>query len=471
MTTGVERPAEPGLGIAGGLHRVVEGISLGDSIRGAVGLRTTAKRVVEQSLSMIAGARGVAVEILVDGHLQPVFTSGDLNASRPWSASRTGLADAAITSGLTQRCDDTELDPRVDRLQCERLGIRSLLCVPLLDDANHPIGVVKVGAPEPHAFVDEDVSVLDQLAQFIASAIQCATRMQAATTRLLSGLGQPGTTTRPTIEFAANVISPRLASAHATRERIARIIVEGDFEIWLQPIVDLGTCEAVGYEALARLGPQHGTIETVLADAYEVGLGVELDLVLCRAALELQPLLPTGVYLAVNVGPLLFADPRFTELVAQACGIVFEITEQHPITDHPMTASIIGRLRSRGNRLAIDDTGAGFASLSHLLQLQPDIVKLDRALTIGIDSDPIRQALSAALVSFADATGAIIVAEGIENDDQLETIRRLGVRYGQGFYIGRPAPSSTHFTSAGSDVDARGASDSSLRQSPTSAPV
>jgi EAL domain-containing protein (putative c-di-GMP-specific phosphodiesterase class I) len=91
-----------------------------------------------------------------------------------------------------------------------------------------------------------------------------------------------------------------------------------------------------------------------------------------------------------------------------------------------------------GVRLAIDDTGAGFASFAHILKLAPEIIKLDRELTSGIDHDPVRAALATALVSFASQLGTEIIAEGIETAAELEVLRNLGIRYGQGYFLFRP---------------------------------
>ena len=88
----------------------------------------------------------------------------------------------------------------------------------------------------------------------------------------------------------------------------------------------------------------------------------------------------------------------------------------------------------------MDDVGAGFASLRHILQLAPEFIKLDATLTQDVDRDPGRCALAQAMITFAAELGATIVAEGIETADQLTTLQRLGVRYGQGFYIARPGP-------------------------------
>jgi EAL domain-containing protein (putative c-di-GMP-specific phosphodiesterase class I) len=95
-------------------------------------------------------------------------------------------------------------------------------------------------------------------------------------------------------------------------------------------------------------------------------------------------------------------------------------------------------MRGRGIRLAVDDAGSGFASLRHILQLAPDIIKIDNALTRNVYKDPARRALAAGLISFAAELGATIIAEGIETREELDALRALGVRYGQGFFVGRP---------------------------------
>jgi EAL domain-containing protein (putative c-di-GMP-specific phosphodiesterase class I) len=128
------------------------------------------------------------------------------------------------------------------------------------------------------------------------------------------------------------------------------------------------------------------------------------------------------------------------ELVA-ACDsrrVVMELTEQVKVDDYPKLSHALKQMRFMGVRLAIDDTGAGFASLAHILKLAPDLIKLDRELTSGIEHDPVRGALGAALVSFASRTGAEIIAEGIETAAELEVLRDLGIRYGQGYFLCRP---------------------------------
>jgi EAL domain-containing protein (putative c-di-GMP-specific phosphodiesterase class I) len=122
---------------------------------------------------------------------------------------------------------------------------------------------------------------------------------------------------------------------------------------------------------------------------------------------------------------------------------VIEVTEHVPVEDYDALNAHLEGLRARGTRLAIDDAGAGFASLRHILLLHPDVIKLDVSLTRGVEDDIARRALASAFISFAAEIGATIVAEGIETRTQFETLRRLGVRYGQGWYLARPAPAAT----------------------------
>ncbi len=123
--------------------------------------------------------------------------------------------------------------------------------------------------------------------------------------------------------------------------------------------------------------------------------------------------------------------------------MVVEITEHEPVDDYDELARALERLRARGARIAIDDAGAGFASLRHTLQLEPDVIKLDISLTRRIDRERGKRALAKALISFAQEMGVDIVAEGIETEAELHTLLELGARYGQGFFLARPGPLPT----------------------------
>ena len=108
--------------------------------------------------------------------------------------------------------------------------------------------------------------------------------------------------------------------------------------------------------------------------------------------------------------------------------------------DYEQLAASLANLRRMGVRVAIDDAGAGYASLRHTLLLSPDIVKVDISLTRSIDIDRGRRALASALISFADEMDMTIVAEGIETAEELRTLLDLGVRFGQGFFLAEPGP-------------------------------
>jgi EAL domain-containing protein (putative c-di-GMP-specific phosphodiesterase class I) len=112
------------------------------------------------------------------------------------------------------------------------------------------------------------------------------------------------------------------------------------------------------------------------------------------------------------------------------------------VVDYSALTEALDALRCRGVRLAVDDAGSGFSSLQHILNLKPDIIKLDRALVEAIDTDPARRALAGSLLTFANEIGAQVIAEGIENLREQTALRRLGIRYGQGFHLGLPGPMS-----------------------------
>jgi EAL domain-containing protein (putative c-di-GMP-specific phosphodiesterase class I) len=223
--------------------------------------------------------------------------------------------------------------------------------------------------------------------------------------------------------------------------RIHSILERDSVDVEFQPVFDLLDCSIVSLEALARFWTEPMRSPSVwFAEANEVGLGAELELAAIRSALQRIDEFPEGVALALNVSPATALDPRFCELLlGVAERIVIEITEHAQVDDYDALAAALAPLRLRGAQLAIDDVGAGFANLRHILRLAPDIVKLDLSLTQEISRDPARRVLATSLVGFAGGVGARIVAEGISSDEDLALLRALGVNYGQGFYLARPS--------------------------------
>ena len=229
-----------------------------------------------------------------------------------------------------------------------------------------------------------------------------------------------------------------LASLAAEIEGLGRRILtlEGD-------VSRAADAERFVKEALARFGGKPPTSPEVwFHEAGEIGLRVDLELTTARAALAQLDRIQPPIYLAVNLSPDTAVSPMFLRLLAETPvdRVVFEISEHARVHDYDALNRSLAEIRALGGRLAIDDAGAGFASLHHILRLSPDIIKLDISLTRGVDGDRARHALASALTSFAAEIGATIVAEGIETREELEALRTLGVTHGQGYYLGRPGP-------------------------------
>lgn len=227
------------------------------------------------------------------------------------------------------------------------------------------------------------------------------------------------------------------------RSRVETAISERALRMVFQPIVDLAGEQIVGVEALARFDrdPPRSP-EVWFAEAAEVGLAVELDLAAIDASLEALGRLPPDIFLSVNCSPATATSGGVRESVNRVDGrrIVLELTEHTRIDDYTALIAALDDLRGQGVRIAVDDAGAGYAGLRQILRLHPDIIKLDVELTRGIDADPVRRALAASLVTFGRDTDALIIAEGIETADELDVLRSLGVRWGQGYHLARPGP-------------------------------
>ena len=228
-----------------------------------------------------------------------------------------------------------------------------------------------------------------------------------------------------------------------SRRGVIQRFLDGEgLSMAFQPIVDLRNRNTVGMEALARFRalPVRPP-DQWFAEAVRLELGIQLELTAIREALNALPKLPPDVYLSVNASHHAAMSPDLPAILdAAGPRIVVEITEHEAVEDYGPLLRSLDTLRASGCRVAIDDAGAGYASLRHTLQLAPDIVKVDISLTRDIDSDRGRRALASALISFADEMGMTIVAEGIESQAELDTLLELGVVFGQGYFLAEPAP-------------------------------
>ena len=246
------------------------------------------------------------------------------------------------------------------------------------------------------------------------------------------------------VEFAgltAAMIGPRLATtegAQAARTRVADIVFRRAFTPVFQPIVELTSGRAIGYEALTRFDDGAPPDEHFLA-ADAVGLGIELEIATLRSALHAAAVLGPKLLLNINVSPALVMEGTALRALARRFHrrLVLEITEHTAIDDYEAFHRAV-RAIGPGIRLAVDDAGAGFASFRHILELRPAFVKLDRSLVAGIDSDPAKQALAAGMRQFAHATHCLLIAEGVETEAERAMLLSLEIHLAQGYLLGRP---------------------------------
>ncbi len=228
--------------------------------------------------------------------------------------------------------------------------------------------------------------------------------------------------------------------------RIRRVCDRAELETVFQPLIELRSHDCVAYEALTRF-PEDSSWTT--SDWFEAarrhGMAGRLELAAIESALAHLDEIPAAAALAINVSPATAVTSEFFRLTAPvAHRLIIELTEHEPVDDYRMLSDALAGLRLLGARIAVDDVGAGFASLRHILRLSPDIVKLDLSLTQGIEDDAGAHALTSALVAFAGETGALITAEGIETASELELLRELGIDHGQGYLLGMPGPIQAH---------------------------
>jgi EAL domain-containing protein (putative c-di-GMP-specific phosphodiesterase class I) len=200
----------------------------------------------------------------------------------------------------------------------------------------------------------------------------------------------------------------------------------------------------LGVEALARFPEPFCRPDVTLAAAETVGLALELERLVIRRAWEVIPRLGSNQFLAVNVSPsalLELAHRANAREEISLTQLVVEITEHFEVDSYAALNTELQPLRHRGLRISVDDAGAGYASLRHVLELRPDFVKIDRSLIRGIADDRGRRVAVKALLSIARDLGARVVAEGVERRADLSTVRDLGLHAVQGYLLGAPSTS------------------------------
>ena len=303
--------------------------------------------------------------------------------------------------------------------------------------------VIVVTADDSHASVER--ALAGGAHDFVSKPFDATELVLRVRTLLLNRFAyQELRRSRALLRARLDLFEPDLAGTDhdptVVRHLIRRTIDQGAFDIALQPVVDMRDGSVVGVEALSRFpsdvlaGPG-----AWFAAALEVGLATELELVAVRKALALLPGLAHATTLAVNASPATVLG-GLIDVAPEVpwTRVVLELTEHVPVEDYTALNAALAPLRAAGARIAVDDTGSGFASLRHILDLHPDIIKIDIAITRGIDTDPSRAALAGMLAHFAAEVGIDVIAEGVERAAQREKLLELGVVHGQGDLLGPP---------------------------------
>jgi EAL domain-containing protein (putative c-di-GMP-specific phosphodiesterase class I) len=247
-------------------------------------------------------------------------------------------------------------------------------------------------------------------------------------------------------EMAAEQIDRERATtrAHdAARRRIDAAVADGSISTVFQPIVELQGFDVVGFEALSRFAtPPLRPPDAWFAEAATIGASVVPEVVAVTTALAALERLERHHFLTINVSPetILTADLERVLDEHPLHRVILEVTEHAAVFEYANLARALAPLRARGLRIAIDDAGAGHASFRHVVDMAPNVIKLDMSITRGIDTDRGRRALAAALIGFARETGAQIFAEGVETAAELAVLRELRIDGAQGYLIGRPMP-------------------------------
>jgi EAL domain-containing protein (putative c-di-GMP-specific phosphodiesterase class I) len=236
--------------------------------------------------------------------------------------------------------------------------------------------------------------------------------------------------------------------ASSRRERFLSLLFSEDVRIVFEPIVKLESRQVLGYEALVRgaAGSEFATPAQLFAAAAECDALFELDCLCRRTALGAAHRLPDGAKLFLNCLPSAIHDPALQDsalrdLLARhklrPSDVVFEISERESIDNFAVFREVCDHYSALGFLIALDDVGVGYSSLEAVTELAPDYLKVDMSFVRGIDEDPARQEILKALTSIAWRIDARIIAEGIETEGELRTLRELAVSYGQGYRIGR----------------------------------
>ena len=376
---------------------------------------SSAEATAADICNVLLGLSGIDAAMIVNfldpQRAVPLAVSGPdglpMAPGRPLPATRaTYLYERAAQGPWAEAWRPRRADGPYGRMMAE-VGIRAVAYAPIRD-GDGLLGVVAVGTRD-EAYVRHLIDHLPAVGEFAATA-----------SALLSGQLEWG------------------HRDELVREHVRRALAEGGLRPVFQPIAALASGEPVGYEALTRFAD--GTPpDRMIAEAHSAGLGLELEIACLAAALEASETLAPDCWLSLNASPEVILHPSELPglLADRSRRFVIEVTEHAVIDDYAALRRAVAGFGPTVS-LAVDDAGSGFASLRHIVELAPRFLKLDISLVRHVDRDLTRQAMIAGLSHFAKRSGSEVIAEGIEEQTELEMLRELGVPFGQGYLLGRP---------------------------------
>lgn len=369
-------------------------------------LLRTARKSLQLSVAFLSRLDGTTQHLeVVDSSIPLLFHDGTTQVQE------TSLCQAILDGRLPAVIPDVKNFPEAMKLPSARIPrIRSYVSAPVrLSDGELYGTFCAFGMTSDKELAERDKALMEVLASAAAVIIEPEVREQAIRTEV--------------------------------HERLDPLIASGGPAIAVQPIVELASGRRVGAEALSRFPAEWGTPpDVVFAEAHRVGLGHRLELLALERAADLLDRIDG--YIAMNVSPATLLTPECGELLGRLPlrRVLLELSEHDQVEDYGLLTAVLAPLRAGGMRLAIDDVGAGFSSLRHIVVTSPDVIKIDRSIVTGLNSDPVLNKLVQSLVEFGHGCRVRVVAEGVETDGEAAALRTLGVDYGQGWHYGRPGP-------------------------------
>ncbi|BBY64048.1 EAL domain-containing protein [Mycolicibacterium helvum] len=351
-----------------------------------------------------------------DGMQTMEVLEGDTTAINISAGDRASLSDSycvrVIDGRLPAIIPDTAANQTTAALPITgEWNLGAYVGVPVLSPAGATIGMVCAVSRQarPH-LADIDLRVVKQIAELIGTLLESPNK-------------GPDTTA-------------------AQRAAVRKVVYQRDFEVVFQPVHDVTSGKVVGVEALARFPHAPFRPDAFLAQAALLGLGIELETAILARVISMVPQLPQEVFVAVNISPGATLVVPWAQMLAgvDPSRIVLELTEHDAVLDYGALEEALEPCRSRGVQIAVDDVGAGFSSFSHVLELSPEFVKIDQSITRHIDADDARRRLAHAIAELAGQMGATVIAEGVENQGELDAVAAVGITAAQGFYLSRPRP-------------------------------